>query len=403
LKDTNSILVTGATGILGSRIVKELLERTDYKVYCLARAGSEQEGFARLRSAIGVYGEDRLDELMGDRVIAVPGDTQQPGLGIDPARFHVPDLDCVIHSAASVNLIALYHTLRKPNVVATENVAQFCATLQVPMVHVSTHGVFGTKAFEKGSVFKETDLDVGQEFRFFYYAKSKYDAEKIVRRYSEEGLPTIIVRPGDIFGDSQSGAYPLRARPDADVFYDILKTAIDLGLASFKDDHFDLTPVDFVAQAIVALMQDPDCYGKTFHLTNPDRKKYYQIVNYLIEYGYRIRFIQFQEYLDLIKKGMLRTEDRKYTSKFITLTEYFSSFFEGQSLCGTFDTTYTQSVLSHKGIQCPSANFDLIKTYLDYAIAEGFVSPPASQVLPSYDSRPTLNLRIPGISRLRKI
>ncbi|MEW6039454.1 MAG: SDR family oxidoreductase [Pseudomonadota bacterium] len=155
-------------------------------------------------------------------------------------------------------------------------------------------GFLEQRLLKRGLYSRNTDLDVGQEFRFFYYAKSKYDAEKIVHRYSDEGPPTIIVRPGDIFGDSQSGAYPLRARPDADVFYDILKTAIDLGLTPFKDDHFDLTPVDFVAHAIVALMQGPDCYGKTFHLTNPDRKKYYQIVNYLIEYGYRIRAIQFQ-------------------------------------------------------------------------------------------------------------
>lgn len=403
LRTANSILVTGATGILGARIVKELLDKTTCKIYCLVRAASEHEGMARIRAAIGIYGEECLDERMRGRVTAIPGDTQLPGLGIAPSTSRMLSVDRVIHSAASVNLIALYHALRKPNVVATENVAKFSAQLQAPIIHVSTHGIFGTKAFERDAIFKETDLDIGQEFRFFYYAKSKFDAERIVRGHADAGLPTIIVRPGDIFGDSQTGAYPLRTRRDADVFYDIFKTAIDLGVAPFNDDYFDLTPVDYVAQAIVALMLDPECYGKTFHLTNPDRKKYYQVINYLVEYGYRIRFVPFSEYLGLVKKGAFTNNGKKYTSKFISLTEYFSSLFDGKSLCGTFDTTYTRSVLSRKGIQCPQANFELIKTYLDYAVADGFIPPPSSQVLLSYEARTTPNIRIPALSRLRRI
>lgn len=387
MNTVRSVLISGATGVLGARIILDLIENTNIKIYGLVRAKSEAEAFDRLLGAVRVYADGSIEESLRDRAIAIPGNAEAAGWGINPATLKGLDVDLVIHSAASVNLVALYPMLRKPNVVATDNAVQIALNLGVPLVYVSTHGIQGMKAFEPGFVFRETDFNVGQEFRHFYYAKSKFDAESIVRNYRDRGLEALIVRPGDIFGDSKTGAYPLATRHGADVFYDIFKTAVDIGITAFKDDNFDITPVDYVARAIVALMLDRDCFGKTFHLTNPDRAKYYEVMNLLVDYGYRLRFIEYSEYLDKFRKGKVLRSGTKYKSNFVSLMQYFENFFRGESICATFDTSYTESILRRKGVSCARVDFDLIKTYMDYAIGIGYISAPGDQVLADYGQR----------------
>lgn len=404
METINTVLLTGATGTLGARILVDLLENTASKVYCVIRANSQPEALDRLRAAIRVYVNRDPSDVFGERVVALTGNIEKPNLGLDDNVRSVLAVDRVIHSAASVNLVALYSKLRKPNVLATENVAKLCWELQVPLVYVSTHGIQGLKAFEPGFIFRESDFDVGQEFKYFYYAKSKFDAEIIVRGYADRGLRTIIVRPGDIFGDSESGAFPL-LRPGADIFYDVFKTITDLGLAVFKKDYFDISPVDYVARGIVTLMGETTCYGKTFHLTNPDRKKFYQVINYLVDYGYRIRFLDFSEYLALFRKARVIHKGNKYRSNFISLMHYYETFFSQKSLCGTFDTSNTETTLKKHGVTCAPINFDLIKTYLDYAIAQGYITHPKEQELAEYREdigRAQKNnlFRVPSLTRI---
>lgn len=47
--DTNGILITDATGFLGAYLLKELMERTQSPLYCLARSSENQSGMERLR------------------------------------------------------------------------------------------------------------------------------------------------------------------------------------------------------------------------------------------------------------------------------------------------------------------------------------------------------------------
>ena len=96
------------------------------------------------------------------------------------------------------------------------------------------------------------------------YAQSKCVAEKLVRTAGQRGLPVTVYRPGRVTADSETGAESL-----ADYTTLLLRLCIEMKTAPSSDDRVDMTPVDYVAQAIVGLGQRTESTGKTFHLVNP--------------------------------------------------------------------------------------------------------------------------------------
>src|SRR5204863_4478544 len=110
----------------------------------------------------------------------------------------------------------------------------------------------------------EDDLDLGQEFRN-PYERSKYEAEVVVRERARE-LPVQILRPSIVVGDSRSGWTPA-----FNVLYAPLK-AFSRGaypiLPARRDSPVDVVPVDYVADAILALAGRP---GEIHHLVAGER------------------------------------------------------------------------------------------------------------------------------------
>src|SRR5271166_885217 len=72
---TKNILLTGATGVFGAHLMKELLASTDSKIFCLIRGKSLLEAQKRLHSFLKVY--DTEEQYCGEfakRVVPVFGD-----------------------------------------------------------------------------------------------------------------------------------------------------------------------------------------------------------------------------------------------------------------------------------------------------------------------------------------
>src|SRR3954468_4714261 len=117
-----AVLLTGATGFVGTEILARYLERTDRPVLVAVRARDDAEAAARLRATVeGICG---APGAYADRVTAVRADIEQPGLGLDPRTRDavaeaVPD---VVHSAASVSFSLPLDRSRRINVAGTEEV-----------------------------------------------------------------------------------------------------------------------------------------------------------------------------------------------------------------------------------------------------------------------------------------
>src|ERR1051325_2807536 len=74
-----SILLTGATGYLGSFLLHELLTTTSADVYCIVRADDESHAHGRIRAKLSSYG--LWDDAFAMRVVPVLGDMTKPGAG----------------------------------------------------------------------------------------------------------------------------------------------------------------------------------------------------------------------------------------------------------------------------------------------------------------------------------
>jgi thioester reductase-like protein len=397
----HSIFLTGATGVLGGRVLYELLRSTDATIYCLVRAENDELAKERLATAIQIYdleGESFAD--FNDRVKPVIGDISLPRLGLDSRIYHkvLTGLDCVVHVAANVNLVDTAPALERINTGGTAQIIELCLEANLPLIYTSTYAVAGMLAFQPGLVFRESDLDVGQDFATLHYARSKFEAEKLIHAAGNKGLRWAIIRPGNIFGDSVTGAYPLISLTVTGVYYDIIRTVTTTGLAMFQPDRLDITPVDYIAEAIVAVIFEPEAFGKTFHLVNPDVKAFYEVINLLIDYGYRIRFLPLSEFVDLFRKRRVLHQGKAYSSFFTAMARHFEEYFVDNRFRfgATFDIANVQSILEPKGIKCPKINMDLLSNYLEYCIEAGYLPSPAKQgnlaeVLPADHGNPPGN------------
>ena len=76
----DGVMLTGATGFLGSELLARYLEQTDRRVYALVRGTDQREAAARLKRTLRCMFGPR--HRFGERVVAVRGDITRPRLGL---------------------------------------------------------------------------------------------------------------------------------------------------------------------------------------------------------------------------------------------------------------------------------------------------------------------------------
>jgi thioester reductase-like protein len=246
--------VTGATGFIGRHLVEQLLKR-EGTVYALVREGS--------RGRLDALGQ-RLGA--GDRLVAVPGDLFQPGLGIDGLDERI---DHLFHLAAVYDMEADEETSERANVEGTRNVVEFANAHDVGRLHhVSSIAVAGSYR----GVFQEDMFDEGQKLPHHYH-RTKYESERLVRDSVDARL--LVYRPGIVIGHSETGEMDKIDGPY--YFFKLiqkLRHALPewFPLAGPEGGKTNLVPVDYVARALdhIAHTPDDDLPGQTFHLVDPE-------------------------------------------------------------------------------------------------------------------------------------
>jgi len=184
-----------------------------------------------------------------DRVRAVAGDVTRPGLGMPAAlRTSVAeDICAILPCAASISFDMPLDEARAINVEGTRRVLDIARRTDARLVHVSTAYVAGLHAGR----FHEDDLDVGQPFRNTY-EQTKREAEQLVG--AAEDVPSAVARPSIVVGESATGWTPA-----FNVLYWPLR-AFNRGLLdpvpAAPTGRVDIVPVDYVADGIVALLDD---------------------------------------------------------------------------------------------------------------------------------------------------
>jgi thioester reductase-like protein len=243
-----SVLVTGATGFLGMEVLVRLLETPDTEIVALVRAADREQAARRIDTVLAQLYETPPPDAAA-RILALPGDVSVPELGLSAAdrRRLMAATTSIVHCAASISFDLPLAEARTINTEGTRRLLALAGELGDlrRLVHVSTAYVGGRHQ----GTFGEEDLDVGQEFRNSY-EQSKFEAE--IQVMASE-LPVVIARPSIVVGDRYSGwtpafnviYWPLRA---------FARGMLDEVPAN-PEGVIDVVPVDYVADALVHLLQ----------------------------------------------------------------------------------------------------------------------------------------------------
>ncbi|KAM4067251.1 AMP-binding enzyme [Hirsutella rhossiliensis] len=126
-----TVLLTGATGFLGSYVLHELLEGPSRAhVVAHVRAKDAAAGLARVEAATKAYGLWSPTWTSTSRLEVVAGDISKPYLGLLKNTWDRLSnvVDLVIHNGAQVNWMLPYSSLRAANVLSTLDCIRLCAT-----------------------------------------------------------------------------------------------------------------------------------------------------------------------------------------------------------------------------------------------------------------------------------
>src|SRR5580658_3888227 len=238
-----TILVTGATGMIGQALVPRLVHRNDVRA---------------------IFALTHTSEYMGSssKVTPVRGDvTTSPDLGIAPefSREILDRTNVIVHAAANTRFSASLDEARIVNLEGTQNLLAFasrCPRLKA-LAALSTVHVAGKRT---GTICEE-DLEHTSGF-VNSYEHSKYEAELVLRE-SMSGLPISVLRLSTVLGSTTGEVRRMAAIHHAlRLYYNSLAPMIP----GKPDSLVDLIAVEYAAGAVEHFAVEDFQAGRTFHI-----------------------------------------------------------------------------------------------------------------------------------------
>ena len=235
-----TILLTGASGVVGQALLEQMQDTT---MICLTR-----------RQAAS-----------GPNVIAIPGDVSQPQLGLSDTLFHslAQRVDAIVHSAAITDFTRPLDELRRANVDGVRHMLAFAKVANAPLIHVGTAFIHARGGYALNN-----------------YESSKLEAEAVVQA---SGVPTVIVRPSIVIGDSQSGAIT-QFQGVHRIFRMFIKELLPV-VPGAHGSYIDYVPQDTVAAAIRALLAYEISEGEYWLTAGEAAIRYDRLLDVIIEHG----------------------------------------------------------------------------------------------------------------------
>ncbi len=193
MSNRTTLLLTGATGLVGSHTLLKLVENGVY-VRAFVRPNSDYRN--RIVEVFSLFNQPA--SLLDQFVTFFEGDI----LNIGDLEDALEGIESVIHTAAIVREgFEKSDRLMKVNVEGTSNLVNLCLDFKISwFLFISSVATLGPNP--EGLVDEDFFFKAGPYTS--NYALSKYLAEQEVWRASEEGLPVVVLNPSIVLGASRS-------------------------------------------------------------------------------------------------------------------------------------------------------------------------------------------------------
>lgn len=226
------VLVTGATGFLGSRLVEKLVLEHNAQVRALVRNFSKAARIARFP----------IEMVRGD--VSNPADVEKA----------VKGCDIIIHCAWMYSDKANEKEANAKNISGLEYLLSASQKFGIKrFVFVSTVAVY---PYQKNGVISEDVICRNQGEN---YADTKLLCERIVRSYGKQNVPVVIVQPTVIYGP-WSTIWTVSPLTRLKKMYLALDEGMGMCNAVFVDD---------VVQGLVLAVVEKKAIGETFLISGP--------------------------------------------------------------------------------------------------------------------------------------
>ncbi|MBD9395876.1 SDR family oxidoreductase [Acidovorax sp. ACV01] len=342
--------VTGATGFIGKRLVKKLLERKGAVVHFLIRRESADK-VADLRSYWGVSAA---------RAVPVFGDLTAKKLGVasEDVKKLKGQIDHFYHLAAVYDLGADEETQVAVNIEGTRNTVDLAKAIDAGHFHhVSSIAAAGL--YE--GVFREDMFEEAEGLDHPYF-QTKHESEKIVRQDCK--VPWTVYRPAMVVGDSTTGEMDKIDGPY--YFFKLIQRLRQLlppwmPTVGLEGGRVNIVPVDFVVNALNVISHQKDIVKKCYHLVDPVGYRVGDVLDIFSRAAHAPRMNLFinAALLGFIPKGIKKSlmamapvrRVRNAVLKDLGLPEDMLTFVNYPT---RFDCRETLAALKGSGVTCPN-------------------------------------------------
>ena len=297
-----NILLTGATGFLGTHVLKEFLDNYSGKAYCLIQRGQRKSLEEHLKTMLMYYFENTYEDLFGDRIMVIDGDITD--LDSVLALEHY-DFDILINCAANVKHFVADDSLEKVNVEGVKNLIKLGQKTRKRLIQVSTASIAGEGRDGRPPADKkllENEVYFGQALENAYI-KSKFLAERAVLEAISEGLDAKIMRVGNLMSRYSDGEFQINFLTNS--FMQQLRGYKIIGKfpITAMDAPAEFSPVDSTAAAILKLSGTNKEFS-VFHPYNNHLIYMSDVIYAINQYGFKIEVVSEDEFQKSLLEAM---------------------------------------------------------------------------------------------------
>ncbi len=354
-----SILITGATGLVGSYLTLIAL-RAHFPVCLLIHKKEGLPALNRLQKILNFIGAS-LEEWneWNKHLFIYEGDITLPLFGLSTKEWNelAKGVSRIYHAAAYINFKEEQRLKSfRVNVEGTRQVLALLESSGAHLFHISTAYVAG----KTDRCMFEQEIEEPQLWRN-PYEETKYLSEKeVVWGCRKKGLDYTIFRPSILIGDTTTGCIL-----QFNTIYSFMKLFYHqtmkregpspLILKAKPEATLNLIPVDYAIKSMWRISCNPICKGKIFHITNPSPLRFKDLI-WIGEkiFGKSIKLSEDPSSLIKIREG----ENEKETS-------LYTPYMFGEP---TFDLKNTQTLLPDYNSDFPSLDEAYFRKIITFAV-----------------------------------
>jgi amino acid adenylation domain-containing protein len=283
-QNAGSILITGASSMIGAHFLHHIITRTTLTVYCVAEpVTTHKEAKGRIIDALDYHNlrEDCRADI-SHRIVAFPGQLSHPTLGLtdEEVKLLVERADAIFHLDSDVSLLKNYAGVRAGNVGAVLFLIRLAAGYYAssipklrqlkPLHYLSTWGVPHLQVWN-ATTLSPPDTIIKDEIEMhnmtpspepgLAYLKARWACERLLGDAAARGLPVTIFRPSMCANSERSG----RGLKTDDINRRILEGSLQTGcvpdFGSEKGGGMSWITVDWLVDSMAqlsSLHQNPD-------------------------------------------------------------------------------------------------------------------------------------------------